>query len=519
MLKAPQSSRLTFKVRRRRRTWFAALLALIVIGAAVAYLAAYASSGAQGGEEGHSGSSGGSAGGGRGAEEGGASGTGESGGTAPREEASGGERLEPPDTPEEAAYLAVAPELPNVNPGSVTAVYRSEMDDAWASVHLVPSDEQKPYVIFVRRDGKVWEARKSIRIDEPDYPQNDLVALGAVPKDLKDYLYSENAFAAKVPEPRQQKVDRDALPDVGPAAFSPPEPVTDGVPEPEREKVAAALEKARGEIEGYGGVAGFWAQNGQGGWGYGIRADEVFFSASVIKVPVMVAVYRKIDEGEFSLSDSFETEDEDWAAGAGWLQWDPPGKSHTVEDYLYMMMTQSDNVATNALIRKVGGMEHVNRVARSLGAKNTLLYQKVSSERAAVPVLDNRTTPRDMAAMMASIASGRAASEVSCRDMIDLMYQNELDWWLDAGLPEDVWASNKAGWLFKVYDDVGIIREGDNPYVVAILSKYGPEDPDAGAALIEELSRTVWEAQQKDEPDEKDDEGDGEGDEKSSGGS
>jgi beta-lactamase class A len=159
------------------------------------------------------------------------------------------------------------------------------------------------------------------------------------------------------------------------------------------------------------------------------------------------------------------------------------------------MMNQSDNVATNALVRLVGGADHVNEVARSLGAENTLLYQKLSSERAAVPGLDNRTTPRDMATMLQKIADGEAASEKSCRYMIDLMNLNELDWWLDAGLPADVYAANKAGWLYQVYDDVGIVKAGDRPYAVAILSKYGTQDVDVGRILIEELSRDVWEAQ------------------------
>jgi beta-lactamase class A len=79
--------------------------------------------------------------------------------------------------------------------------------------------------------------------------------------------------------------------------------------------------------------------------------------------------------------------------------------------------------------------------------------------------------------------------------MIELMNQNELDWWLDAGLPADVYAANKAGWLYEVYDDVGIVKAGDRPYVVAIMSKYGSGDVDSGEALIEELSRTVWESQ------------------------
>jgi beta-lactamase class A len=515
MLKTPPSRRLTFRSRRRRKHWIAALLALAVIVAGAVYITVYASGGASGGEEGRSGSSG--------EERAAASGGNEAAGSSSREEPPAGDAEpkpppEPPDSPEEAAYLEVAPELPGASPDSITAVYRSTMDDSWASVHLVPSGEDKPYVVFAQKEGDAWVAKRSIRLDEPNYAANDLVALGAVPKDLKDYLYPENAFVAEAPEPKQEEVDRAGLPDVGPAEFPPPEPVMEGVPDSEREKVEAALDEARQEIEGYGGVAGVWAQDGQGGWGYGIRPDEQFFSASVIKVPVMVAVYRKIDEGELALSTSFETTEEDWAAGAGWLQWDDAGVSHTVEDYLYMMMTQSDNVATNALIRKVGGADHVNDVARSLGAKNTLLYQKVSSERAAVPALDNRTTPRDMATMMAKIASGNAASEVSCRDMIDLMYQDELDWWLDAGLPENVWAANKAGWLFKVYDEAGIVQDGDRPYVVAIMSKYGPENVEEGQILIENLSRSVWEAQQ-DAPEENGSDDEGGSDGNGSGGS
>jgi hypothetical protein len=39
------------------------------------------------------------------------------------------------------------------------------------------------------------------------------------------------------------------------------------------------------------------------------------------------------------------------------------------------------------------------------------------------------------------------------------------------------------------------VKAGDRPYVVAILSKYGTKDVDVGRALIEELSKDVWEAQ------------------------
>jgi beta-lactamase class A len=398
-------------------------------------------------------------------------------------------------TPEGAAYWAVASELPGTNPESLRGVYRSKLDPSWASVYVKPSGEAKPFVVFVKEAGDAWEARRSIRADEPNYAKNEVVNLSGVPKDLVQYIYTKNAFAADVPAPKEEKVDTGALPSVEPPDIPPPMPVTGGVPASERGRIEKELSEVRRKIEGYGGVAGVYVYDLKGHFGYGVRPDEPFFTASIIKVPIMVAVYRKVDEGELEFSQKVEIKKEDWAAGAGWLQWKKPGTKEAVGDLLLLMMTNSDNVAANALVRLVGGADHVNEVARSLGAKNTLLYQKVSSERGAVPELDNRSTPRDMATMLQKISEGKAASDKSCRYMIELMNKNDLDWWLDAGLPPGVYAANKAGWLYQIYDDVGIVKAADRPYVVAILSKYGTGDVDEGEKLIERISRDVWEGQ------------------------
>jgi beta-lactamase class A len=398
------------------------------------------------------------------------------------------------ESPAAAAFAVVAPEFPGVREENVGAVYRSRMDPSWASVRFTPEGENKDFVVFSRKEGDLWRAVKSVRTDEPDYPDNDVVPLAGVPKDLLDYLYEENLFAAEVPEPKVEPVD--GLPDVEPAETPPAEVVTDGVPEGERERIEEFTNRLEERVEGYDGVAGVYVRDLDGGYGYGVRADEQFFSASIIKVPVMVAVYRKVEQGDLSFSQQIELKEEDWAAGAGWLQWEKAGTRQTVGDLLLLMMTQSDNVATNALVRTVGGSDHVNDVAGSLGAKDTLLYQKVSSERGAVPALDNRTTPRDMAIMMQKIAEGEAASEKSCGYMIDLMRTNELDWWLDAGLPANVDAANKAGWLYQVYGDAGIVEYESRRYTVAILTKHGSATVDEGAVLIEDLSRIAWESQE-----------------------
>ena len=324
--------------------------------------------------------------------------------------------------------------------------------------------------------------------------------LDGVPADLADSLYTVEASENgtwMTSELEAEPPNVENIPDLGDPRFPDPEPVLNDVPGGERERVKEGLEGIKEEIEGYGGVAGVYVRDIEGGYGYGIRPDEEFFSASVIKVPIMVAVFRKIDEGELSLSDTFPTKEGDWAAGAGWMQWEDAGQSYAVYDYLYLMMTQSDNVATNALLRKVGGIEYVNEVTKSMGTEDTMLVQKVTSERGAVPLLDNRTTTRDMAVMLEKISNGEAASPESCETMVGIMVENYLESWLVDGVPGDtnVDIANKGGWLYKVYDEVGIVFHEERPYAVAILSKYGPGDPLEAKPTITAISEKVWNTQ------------------------
>lgn len=346
-----------------------------------------------------------------------------------------------------------------------------------------------------------WEAKETESVgpfhrvwvvNEGDNERGTYVYLRGDGEDLTVVGIGEKLTSAEAPgfPPRLAKPAVMAAPDH--PRFAPTRPVYDGPVD--RERAEPGVEAARREIEGYPGVAGFYAIDLESGAGYGVRPDEVFFSASTIKIPVMVAVYRRIDEGKLSYGDAFQTTEEDWAAGAGWLRWDTPGAQTTVEDSLWLMITQSDNVATNSLIRMVGGRDYVNEVARSLGAENTVLYEKLSSERAAVPSLDNRTTPRDIATMLQTIQKGDAASDFACEEMIGLLEQNNLEFWMEAGVPEGTLVANKAGWLDATYNDAGIVEYKDRPYVLATFTKYG-EKMERGQQTLSGVSEAVWLAQ------------------------
>ncbi|MDQ3737329.1 MAG: serine hydrolase, partial [Actinomycetota bacterium] len=222
-------------------------------------------------------------------------------------------------SPEAVAYRLVASEIPGMDAETVRSVYRSKLDPSWASVHVEGPEDEGTYVLFLQRDGELWTARRSIRADEPENPEYEKVVLEGVPEDLVDSVYPQSPTTTRSSGLLAEAVETSALPSVEAAEPPTPEAVADEVPEDERERVEEGLEEARREIEkyasGYEGTAGVYVQDLNGHWGYGVNPDETYFSASVIKIPLMVAVFRKVDEGEFSLRDSFETEPGDWAGG------------------------------------------------------------------------------------------------------------------------------------------------------------------------------------------------------------
>jgi beta-lactamase class A len=473
-------------------------------------------------------------------------------------------------SPAAAAYAAVAPALPGVDPSSMLGTFQSTDDPTWTVTEIeAPTSQDDAYTVYTKKVRRGWEARLSVLPNTPDYPDKGRAPLVDLPGDLRAALYPEpgdTVGPSETPEAAARKLAADSLylgegwkpvsikgeegfarariehgsdgythaylrryedswypagigqrltgaelpgfpgalvaegslPEAGPAMVPTAVPVLDEVPEERRGETEEGLKAVRETVEGYEGTVGMYVQGESGSWGYGIRPDERFYTASVIKVPVMAAVYRKIEAGELSLSETISTKDRDYAGGAGGLQWQEDSVSHTIEDYLWMMITNSDNVATNVLVRTIGGPGYVNETASQLGATGTKLQHKVTDQRAAAPGLDNYTTPRDMASILHAIASGEAANEAHTEQMLGLLRENGAESWLRAGLPEEAEPACKVGWIGGVYNDVCLVQADESdggPYIISIFSKHGPPRVSEGSAMLADISGEVWKIQ------------------------
>ena len=183
-----------------------------------------------------------------------------------------------------------------------------------------------------------------------------------------------------------------------------------------------------------------------------IAADESFPMASVLKIPVLVAAARQMDEGKFTLDDRWELTVAEKNLGSGVLTFFNDGLLPTVRDLLTLMIIISDNTATDMVINRVG-KEEVVKSMRELGLQNIYLpltirqifetilpsadptqdlyeMEKSLDQKEFVPSPtaagyskgpdNNVSTPSDMTALLELIYTGRAASrEATRRDVTD----------------------------------------------------------------------------------------------------
>jgi beta-lactamase class A len=225
-----------------------------------------------------------------------------------------------------------------------------------------------------------------------------------------------------------------------------------------------------------------------------MRADAIFPSASIIKLYIMLAVYRAAQSGALTLDTRITISAKDIVPASETFGSVRPGTSAPVFALLKAMIQQSDNTAGNALISYLGFAD-VNAVIHRYGFTKTRLqrYFMYFSK-----VHDNLTTARevgDLLLLMARAARTPGAKQQSdFRSMIDVMLGQEDRDTIAAGLPLGTALANKTGELPDVRHDAGIVEPyGRNPYVLVVLTDHLASQS-AGVTAIRSISKAVWKA-------------------------
>ena len=218
-----------------------------------------------------------------------------------------------------------------------------------------------------------------------------------------------------------------------------------------------------------------------------LNSDEVFPAASIIKIPVLLQLFRSIELGQVSLNDKMTLTDYFRAEGSGDIQFQREGNQYSM-DYLAKKMIQiSDNSSTNMLMSSVGGMNDVNRAIKSWGLKNTEINNWLPDMGGT-----NVTTTEDLTRMLYNIENTSFLSNASKNKIFEYMGGVKNNRLIHAGLNPNAKFLHKTGDIGYMLGDAGIVITPNNhKYIVAIMATR-PYNAPAGKEFIVRASSIIY---------------------------
>ncbi|MBE3589251.1 MAG: serine hydrolase [Firmicutes bacterium] len=269
---------------------------------------------------------------------------------------------------------------------------------------------------------------------------------------------------------------------------------------------AAWLEEAVARAAaGFSGHLAVFARDLRDGDTFELDADHVGETASVIKVPILVALWEAVEAGRMGWHDMVRVNPANRTTGSGVIADLEDGVQLRICDLATLMIVVSDNVATNELIDRVG-QEAVNRAMERRGLRATRLHKKLFWD---IPGPLGTTSPREIASLMESIYRRRCVSPRADETMLAILdrqhYNSALTRLLpypliaeEGGRPPAVLVASKSGSLDGVRNDAGIVRTPWGDYVVALMTdgaldpRYHPDNE--AMLLLPRISRAILEA-------------------------
>ncbi len=223
----------------------------------------------------------------------------------------------------------------------------------------------------------------------------------------------------------------------------------------------------------YSGYVGIYLEDLSSGKEWTYKADRLFPSASLIKVPIMAAIFEKIKSGEISFDTTIKLTRRERKGGSGTLKWAKDGTNLSVMELIYKMITESDNTATNMLIDYVG-MEYLQHQFEKMGLKYTNISPEGMSLSSRRVAKENYTTAREMAYLFKKIYYGKLVNKKASELMLEFLRHSKSRTRLRRGLPIGWEIGHKTGLLRRACHDAGIVFSPNGDYIIVVLTGNVP---------------------------------------------
>lgn len=221
----------------------------------------------------------------------------------------------------------------------------------------------------------------------------------------------------------------------------------------------------------------------------GVRPDQAFAAASVIKIPILLAFFQAVETGQVQMDEMLTLRDDLKGGGAGLLQTRAIGSQVSALEAATLMSTVSDNFATNLIIDRLGGQEILNQKFRQWGLQHTQISWWL-------PDLEgtNTSSPRDIVWLLSQVEQGRMLNRRNRDRFLDILWRTQRPSYFRPNLSQEVRIAHKTGTLRSVVGDAGLIDlPNGRRYLAAVWVKRETPNDARAEELIANLSQAAYE--------------------------
>jgi beta-lactamase class A len=217
-----------------------------------------------------------------------------------------------------------------------------------------------------------------------------------------------------------------------------------------------------------------------------VGASGPFKAASTIKLGLAALIMHGVDEGRWTLDTGVVVRTADIAGGNGTLQHetsDTYPRTITLDRLTRLMITVSDNTATNVLIDFVGGPASVNRFTHGQGLSDTGFHFGRKMMLPHAPEQENLVRPAELTQLLVQIFDASFLSKAAASQIISWLRQQQVDTKFRAVIPADDLA-HKTGELDDVSHDIGYLLVPGRETALSVLSSFDPADFPQGQGSV-----------------------------------
>jgi beta-lactamase class A len=222
------------------------------------------------------------------------------------------------------------------------------------------------------------------------------------------------------------------------------------------------------------GVSGIVVKELDGATLFSQRTDEPFPSASVIKVPLVMALYADAADGRLSLDERVAVGSKlvgDVAVlGTGILRDLVDVSDLSLRDLAMLTIALSDNVGTNLLMDRLG-FERVAARLAEWGCSRSVLRRRMFDEEGKRKGLENVMTPAETASLLERLLHGECVDRATSDAVLALMKRCQDDGMVRRYLPRSIEVGNKTGTLDASRNDAALIFGPSKTVVVAAFMR------------------------------------------------